>query len=58
MCFNCGCGIPTDKMGHDENIAEETIEKAAKAEGQTVEDAKKNMLQMLKKQLGKKDNVQ
>lgn len=47
--------MPNDDMGHPENITEETIKKAAEAEGQTVEDAKKNMLEMLKKQVGQKD---
>lgn len=51
MCYNCGCGMPKDKMGHDENITDETFEIAAKAEGQTVEEAKKNTLELLKKQL-------
>ena len=46
--------MPADKMGHDENITEETIKKAADAEGQTVNEAKKNIYELLKKQLGGK----
>ena len=38
-------------MGHDENITNETFAKAAKAMGQSIEEAKKNTLELLKKQL-------
>ena len=55
MCYNCGCGMPDDDMGNPDNITEETIKKAAEASGQKVEDAKKNMLEMLKKQVNKSD---
>lgn len=41
-----------DDMGHPENIIEKTFEEAAKAEGQTAEEAKRNTLSLLKKQLG------
>ncbi len=54
MCFNCGCGVPTDKMGHEENITEDTFTKAAQAMGQTVAEAKQETLKMLKKQLGER----
>ncbi|MBI4092032.1 MAG: hypothetical protein HY427_02400 [Candidatus Levybacteria bacterium] len=54
MCYNCGCEMPDDDMGHPKNITEKTFEEAAKAEGQTVEEAKKNTLALLKKQLGEK----
>jgi len=42
MCYNCGCGMPDDNMGHSGNITNKTFEEAAKAEGQTVEEAIKN----------------
>ncbi len=54
MCFNCGCGVPTDKMGHEENITEETFAKVAQVMGQSVTEAKQETLKMLKKQLGEK----
>ena len=54
MCYNCGCEMPDDDMGHPENITNKTFEEAAKAEGQTVEEAKRNTLALLKKQLGEK----
>lgn len=54
MCFNCGCQAPRDDMGHPNNITEETFEKAATAMGQSVDEAKRETLKMLKKQLGDK----
>lgn len=41
-------------MGHPDNITNQTFEKAAKAMGQTAEEAKKETLKLLKKQLGDK----
>lgn len=89
MCYNCGCELPDDDMGHHDNITNHTFhhlaekidksedetkkmvmeaiinnqieqnpnilemfEKAAAAEGQTIEVAKKNTLILLKKELG------
>jgi len=52
MCYNCGCGMPDDDMGNPDNITEENIKKAAKASNQSVEDAKKNILAELQKQMG------
>lgn len=54
MCYNCGCGMPDDDMGDPKNITEKTIEEAAKASGQSIEDAKKNMLELLQKQVQEK----
>lgn len=55
VCYNCGCGMPDDNMGNQDNITVETIKKAAEASGQTVEDAKKNMLEILQKQVNKQN---
>lgn len=52
MCYNCGCGVPNDNMGNPDNITEEDIQKAATASGTTVKEAKKNMLEMLQKEVG------
>jgi len=49
MCYNCGCQNPDDDMGHPDNITEDTFEKAAKAWGQSVDEAKRNTLELLKK---------
>lgn len=46
--------MPNDDMGDQRNITEDKIKQAAEASGQTVEDAKKNMLEMLQKQVGQK----
>lgn len=54
MCYNCGCGVPDDDMGDPNNLTEEDFKKAAEASGQTVEDAKKNTLEMLQKQVKQK----
>ena len=51
MCYNCGCGIPDDDMGHPQNITNKTLAAAAKAMSQSEEEAKKNTLELLKKQL-------
>jgi len=54
MCYNCGCGIPDDDMGHPQNITNKTFEAAAKAMSQSEEEAKKNTLELLQKQLESK----
>lgn len=62
MCYNCGCGMPEDAMGQgdagaDQNgksITNKTFEIAAKSQGMTVADAKKNTYNLLKKELGEK----
>lgn len=50
MCYNCGCGRPDDDMGNPDNITNKTFEKAARAWGQSAEEAKKKTYEMLKKQ--------
>ncbi|MBI4009057.1 hypothetical protein HY357_02390 [Candidatus Roizmanbacteria bacterium] len=62
MCYNCGCGLPDDDMGkghagvdpHGTSITNKTFKAAAKGEGMSEEDAKKNALELLKKELMKK----
>lgn len=51
MCYNCGCGNPNDDMGHPENITNATFDQAAKAEGQTREQALMNTLELLQRQV-------
>ena len=53
MCFNCGCMDPKDQMGSDDNITDETFEKAAHASHQSVEEAMQNTMDVLKQKLGK-----
>lgn len=53
MCYNCGCGILDDNMGHPQNITTKTFEEAAKAENQDVLKAKLETYKALQKELGK-----
>ena len=60
MCYNCGCGLPNDPMGKKRvkdggpSLTEEDIEMMAKGWGMSVEETKKNMLELLEKQIGHK----
>ena len=55
MCYECGCGDPNWKVSEN-SITEETFKKAAKgAKGMKISptEAKRNTLELLKKQLEK-----
>ncbi len=62
MCYNCGCGLPDDDMGqgsagvdpNGKSITNKTFEAAAKSQGMSSEDAKKEALKLLKKVLNEK----
>lgn len=43
--------MPDDDMGNPKNITDKTFDEAAKASNQSIEEAKKNTLDLLKKQL-------
>jgi hypothetical protein len=47
MCYNCGCHIPDDPMGSDDNITNKTFEQIAKKEGKTVHDIQMAVYNML-----------
>lgn len=57
MCYNCGCGIPNDDMGKGvlykggASLTDEDFEIMAKEWGMSIEEAKKNVFDMLKKQV-------
>ena len=53
MCYNCGCQMPDNDMGNPKNITNKTFEEAAKAAGQSIEDAKANAAELLQKLKGK-----
>lgn len=59
MCFNCGCEEPEDNMGKTAmtgaSLIEESFMQMAKEWGMSVQEAKKNVYKLLKKQLGYKD---
>lgn len=48
MCYNCGCEMPDNDMGDAKNLTNKTFEEAAKAAEQSVEEAKRNTLELLK----------
>ena len=52
MCYNCECELPDNDGGSAKNITDKAFVEAAKAAGQSVEEAKKNTLELLKKSLG------
>lgn len=54
MCYTCGCGKLSDNMGDSRNITSKDFEDAAKAAKESVEKAKRNALESLKKDLGEK----
>ncbi len=62
MCYNCGCGLPDDDMGQGnagvdpsgKSITNKTFEVAAKSQGMTALEAKKETLKLLKQELGEK----
>jgi len=61
MCYNCGCQRPDDAMGKGDAgaqpegraITEKTFQAAAEAFGMTVEQAKENTYELLKKEFQK-----
>lgn len=59
MCYNCGCQVPDDDMGKGPlrkgggSLVESDFDHMAKAWNMTVEDTKKEVYKMLKKQLEK-----
>ncbi|MEW5802502.1 MAG: hypothetical protein AB1847_10430 [bacterium] len=54
MCYTCGCGKLNENMGDARNITSKDFEDAAKAANESVEQAKRNALESLKKDLGAK----
>jgi hypothetical protein len=57
MCYNCGCQMPDNEMGDPKNITNKTFEEAAKATGQSPEEAKQNTLELLLKTLSEKQKA-
>lgn len=56
MCYNCGCGMPNDDMGKGKvskgggSLTDDDWKHMADKWGMSVNEAKKNTLDMLKKQ--------
>ena len=55
MCYNCGCQMPNNDMGMEENITNETFKAAADAMGLSEEESKQNALELLQKVLDSKE---
>jgi len=59
MCYNCGCQIPNDPMGKGKiskgggSLTEDDIKHMAKVWGMTKKETKKNILELLKRDLEK-----
>ncbi len=51
MCYNCGCNDPNATGGNPNNITNKTFEEAAKAAHQTPDEAKRQTLRLLERQL-------
>ena len=58
MCYNCGCGMPNNDMGKPENITDQRLVEAAEAMGQTLQDSRKNALELLQKVLASGEESQ
>ena len=54
MCYNCGCKMPYEDHGDSENITEKFFKQASRTDameqGSSVEDAKRNVLELLSEQ--------
>lgn len=47
MCYNCGCMLPDDPMGHEDNIVEEHFVSLAEKKGKSKKEIKAWVLDML-----------
>lgn len=62
MCYNCGCDIPNDDMGKGVlnkgggSLVDADFELMAEKWGLTIEETKRNVLKLLKKQLEEEEN--
>lgn len=62
MCYNCGCQLPNDDMGKGKvsqgggSLIEDDFKVMAEKWGTSPEETKKNVFELLKKELGKKNS--
>lgn len=60
MCYNCGCGVPNDDMGKGKvteggaSLTDDDFKVLAEKWGMSEEEAKKNVRDLLKKELSQK----
>ena len=45
MCMNCGCGRPNDDRGKPENITADDLQRAARANDQTLRESAQHILE-------------
>lgn len=56
MCYNCGCAVPNDDMGKGKvsegggSLTEDDLKKVAERWGMSLEQTKRNILDLLKKE--------
>ena len=57
MCYNCGCGMPNDDMGKGKitqggaSLTEDDLKKMAEKWGMSLEETKKNIFDLLQKEV-------
>jgi len=49
MCYNCGCQIPDDDMGHKDNITNKTLEDTAQQLGKSLHDLQHEVFDYIEK---------
>ena len=55
MCYNCGCQMPNNDMGRQENITNETFRNASEAMGMSEEESKRTAMELLQKVLASRE---
>lgn len=59
MCYNCGCGVPNDDMGKGKvskggaSLTEDDLKVIAEKWGMSLEETKKNIVELLNQSLNK-----
>lgn len=57
MCYNCGCGVPDDDMGNQDNITNNTLTHLGKHWGKNLEEVQKIVYDQLQREFaGEKIN--
>lgn len=51
MCYNCGCELADDDMGHPDNITNQTLHHVAEHEGVTFEEIQHMVYDNLKREV-------